>query len=292
MSSYPKILAIGHPLLSELLSGFVVVEEKIDGSQFSFGRDLDGNLFMRSRGATLLAEDPEKMFVKAIETVQSLDVRLGYTYRCEYLQKPKHNALWYGRVPNKHLIVFDIETAPAHYLNLQEKRREAERLGLEVVPWYFEGSGVLLDPANELNRESILGGPIEGIVIKAYGRYGLDGKLLVGKYVRADFKEINASEWRKANPTNKDIVRILIDRYKVPARWEKALAHLQEAGQLTNSPKDIGPLLAEIKKGLAAECEEDAKQILWEWAQGSVLRGATGGFPEWYKEKLRLHIEK
>lgn len=35
--SYPSIFAIGHRALAELLLDPVIVEEKVDGSQFSFG---------------------------------------------------------------------------------------------------------------------------------------------------------------------------------------------------------------------------------------------------------------
>ncbi len=35
--SYPKIYGLGHKAITELLSDNVMVEEKIDGSQFSFG---------------------------------------------------------------------------------------------------------------------------------------------------------------------------------------------------------------------------------------------------------------
>ena len=35
--SYPKVYAIGHAYLGALFDGEVVVTEKVDGSQFSFG---------------------------------------------------------------------------------------------------------------------------------------------------------------------------------------------------------------------------------------------------------------
>ncbi len=96
LHSYPKVYAIGHGAIAELFDGDVLVEEKIDGSQFSFGRSVDGELLMRSRGATIVpGSSDSKMFAAAIATVQSLSPNLihGWTYRCEYLAKPKHNVL-------------------------------------------------------------------------------------------------------------------------------------------------------------------------------------------------------
>ena len=37
ISSYPKIYSLGHAAILDLLDGRVIVEEKVDGSQFSFG---------------------------------------------------------------------------------------------------------------------------------------------------------------------------------------------------------------------------------------------------------------
>lgn len=85
--SYPSTFALGHRALAELFLDPVLVEEKIDGSQFSFGYFPDpdavegsGILKARSKGAQLNLVAPEKMFAKAIETVQALPLHLGWTY--------------------------------------------------------------------------------------------------------------------------------------------------------------------------------------------------------------------
>ena len=110
--SYPKIWALGHRAVRELFDGDVFVEEKVDGSQFSFGVFND-ELRCRSKGADINTQAPEKMFAKAVETAQRLgpDLLEGATYRGEYLQKPKHNTLAYDRVPEGNIIIFDINTA-------------------------------------------------------------------------------------------------------------------------------------------------------------------------------------
>lgn len=63
--SYPSSFAIGHRALKELLYDPVIVEEKVDGSQFSFGlfkNEETGALEYkcRSKGAQLNLEAPEK----------------------------------------------------------------------------------------------------------------------------------------------------------------------------------------------------------------------------------------
>ena len=138
--SYPKVYAVGHAAIRDLFTGPVVVEEKVDGSQFSFGV-IDGELQARSKNHQLVLDAPEKMFTKAIETIRELEPLLtpGWVYRCEYLQRPRHNVLPYGRVPEKHLIVYDVMIGLEDYLPPAEKRREAKRIGLECVPVLYQG---------------------------------------------------------------------------------------------------------------------------------------------------------
>jgi hypothetical protein len=80
INSYPTVYQLGHKAIKNIFDGEVVVEEKIDGSQFSFGR-IDGELICRSKGKQQLIDAPDKMFVKAIENVKSMPLHDGWIYR-------------------------------------------------------------------------------------------------------------------------------------------------------------------------------------------------------------------
>lgn len=291
--SYPSTFAIGHRGLAELLLDPVIVEEKIDGSQFSFGLFLseDGTFTdfkCRSKGAQLNVIAPEKMFTEAVAVAQSLPLHVGWTYRAEYLKKPKHNSLAYDRIPEKHLIVFDINSGHEEYLSYADKAAECARLGLECVPLVFEG--VIETPEQfraMLDCTSVLGGQkIEGVVVKNYRRFGPDKKVLIGKFVSEAFKEVHAAEWKKENPTTMDVVSALIDSVRTPARWNKAIQHLKERGTLEGSPRDIGNLIKEVQADVEKECVPEIQQRLWEYARHHILRGCARGLPEWYKDEL------
>jgi hypothetical protein len=179
ISSYPSVFALGHKAIADIFTGDVILEEKIDGSQFSFGI-IDGELQCRSKGKNLILDAPEKMFVRAIETVRSVESLLTpeYIYRGEYLEKPKHNTLAYARTPRHYIIGFDIVTAPETYLSPAEKYTEFERIGLECVPAFYSGKVDNLAMFNTfLERESILGGTkIEGVVVKNYALFTMEKK--------------------------------------------------------------------------------------------------------------------
>lgn len=287
--TYPKIYNLGHSALNELLSDPVTIEEKIDGSQFSFG-SFGGELKCRSKGQELIIEAPERMFEQAVATVKEIQPYLidGYTYRAEYLQRPKHNALAYDRIPDKHLILFDVSPGEESYLSYEEKRKEAGRLGLEIVPLVYEGMVTDAMQVLELmNKVSILGGQlIEGLVIKNYKKFGPDKKVLLGKHVSEAFKEVHKNDWKKSNPSNGDVLQLLSEQYRSKARWNKAIQHLKERGELDGTPKDIGKLLKEVQVDIKLECETEIKEQLYKWAIPHITRVAIRGLPEWYKEEL------
>jgi RNA ligase len=287
--SYPKIFNMGHPGIRELFDDEVLIEEKVDGSQFSFGL-FGGELRARSKGKEIVIDAPEKMFTKAIDTVKDLASLLqeGFTYRAEYLSKPKHNCNEYGRVPLRNLILFDIAIAEESYLSYEDKLIESSRLGLEVVPKVFQGKVENFEQFHAfLEKESILGKcKIEGLVIKNYKKFGADKKILLGKFVSEVFKEQNDANWKVINPGKADIVEVLILAAKSPVRWQKAVQHLKDRGELTSTPKDIGALMKETSLDALSELEPLIKEKLFQWAWPKVARAIVGGLPQWYKEEL------
>lgn len=289
--TYPKLYALGQRIIADIFQDEVIVEEKIDGSQFSFGI-FDGEVRCRSKGAILNLLAPEKMFILAVETVKKLAesglLTDGVTYRAEYLAKPKHNTLAYDRAPANYLIGFDVNYAHEHYLSYQEKVDVFARLGLETVPLLHSGMIDNLQVFRELlSTQSILGGQkVEGVVVKNYSKFGPDGKAMMGKFVSEEFKEVHKGDFKERNPGQNDIITQLINVYKTPARWRKSIQHLKEAGKLEGSPKDIGLLMKEVKIDVAAECKDEIKDKLYQWAWEQIGRGIISGLPEWYKEEL------
>ncbi len=290
-SSYPSIFSLGHKALERLFDGPVIVEEKIDGSQFSFGL-IDGTIRVRSKGQEFPLDAPPDMFKKACETVEKISGLLtpNWTYRSEYVSKPKHNSLTYSRPPENYLIIFDINDGHESYLPWLDKCKEAGRIGLECVPLITNDLSYSLNTEfflSLLERESILGGTkIEGFVVKNYTQFGQDKKVLMGKFVSEMFKEIHGKEWGKSNPTQGDVVSIIIEKLRTNARWEKAIQHLRETGKLQNALQDIGPLMKEVPEDILKECTDLIKDKLFGHFWPHIKRGVVHGLPEYYKEKL------
>lgn len=292
LHSYPSIFNMGHRMVLDLLKEPVYVQEKVDGSQFSFGLGEDGTVLTKSKGAVVYLETCDKLFKGAVEYVNSIKDKLspGYTYRGEVLCRPRHNALAYDRVPNHNVVLFDINTGEEQYMKYSDVAEEAKRLDLEVVPLLYTG---MVDSAEALkallDTTSFLGGQkIEGVVVKPvnYYQFGPDKKVLMGKYVSEAFKEVHGGEWRKSNPTHSDGIEQVALAYKTPARWSKSVQHLRDAGLLEDSPKDIGKLMKEVNVDVLKECEAEIKELLFKAAWPKIARIITAGLPQWYKSAL------
>lgn len=288
LPSYPKVHNVGHPMISKIFEGPVLVQEKVDGSQISFGV-IDGKLCIRSKNVDI-SDSSDGMFKPAIDAIKGTEgLPSGFIFRGEFLGKEKHNSLTYNRVPKKHICLFDLSTADGqHYSKYPAVIDAASKFGFDVVPAFYYGEVKDLEQIKDmLNKESFLGGPnIEGLVFKNYEQFGRDDKPMFGKHVSEAFKEVNKKDWKSRHPSGKDVVQKLKEAFRTEARWEKAYQHLRDDGKLESSPVDIGPLIKAVQEDIREEEEDFIKGALYKWAIGAILRSSTAGLPEWYKNKL------
>lgn len=290
--SYPKVHALGHREIADLLKGQVVVQEKYDGSQINWRWDRGGALHVKSKGGWQLGgpEDrvqPDKLFQPAIDHLLTLDPHdPELVFRGETIATPRHNTLTYSRVPAGKIVLFDVVTPgwEPHYGG-----DYAGSLGVEYAKELaveFPGEAVNPEVLDSwLKTESSLGGQlIEGVVIKNYNRFGLDGKPLMGKYVSEAFKEKHSREWKQGD--GKDAVQAIIESLNTEARFAKAVQHLFEAGELEGSPRDIGKLMVEVKRDVLDEERDWITERLVTAFMPTIARAIGRGLPEYYKQLL------
>lgn len=294
IKAFPKIFQVGTRYVQNIFEDNVIIEEKIDGSQFSFFIK-DGELICRSKGKIQEIGCPDKLFQEAIDYLKSIKSHIpqNFVFYCEYLKKPKHNTLAYNRIPKNHLILFGIHdlTKDIFIYDRYDLSVFAHKLQIEIIPTLFEGK---IKSSEELmkflEKESILGGQkIEGIVVKNYKKDLIVGgqiiPIMCAKFVSEEFKEVHQKTWKKEN-TSGGKWESFKEQYRTEARWNKAIIHLKEKGELDSSPKDIGKLMKEVQTDISEECKEEIKNFLWkQWGQ-ELLKNAVKGLPEYYKEKL------
>lgn len=294
LRSYPKVYTLGHVALEQMMNepGLPVeVTEKVDGSQFSFGL-LEGRLAFRSSGQEIFPESASKLFQPAVAQALSVRERMteGWSYRGEAFFRPKHNTLAYGRVPRGHIMLFGVDRGYQDWADAAGRAEAAEALQVEAAPVLYEGPLPSLEELRGmLDRESVLGGvKIEGIVIKQVSNVFFDkgGKALMAKLVSEEFEETHRREWRKSNPSQREGLAELAESYRTEARWRKAAQRLSERGDLAGEPRDIGPLIVEVRRDFLEEEADNVKEKLWRMFKDQMIRKVTAGLPEWYKRDL------
>lgn len=312
---YGKILTIGSAMTENALVGNIAVQEKLDGSLFGFGINEYAEMVMRSKGAMLTEDNHAQMFDEAVEFMYNggvgeklrLHVPTDTYFYCEYLQKPKHNTLKYEKTPKNHLMLFDV-LSKGKYVNRKDLVKLAEIFDIDVVPELWSGN--VLTYVREKNVKgfsspldlfkriietttSYLGGEIvEGVVVKNYDQtIMLGGQVfpLFTKYVRESFKERHEVDWKIRQPKNS--LQDYILGFKSEARWQKSVIHLREKGLLTQSPKDIGPLIKVVQEDIKEEEEQNIKNYLYKCFIEDIERKAVWGLPEWYKNELLKNLK-
>ncbi len=287
LSDYSKIHQMYHREVYRMKGHQVVVQEKIDGSQISFGSK-DGKLFVRSKNQMINLDDTEKMFAPAVDVLKTKDLPDGCVFRGEYLKTPKHNVLNYNRIPINHIIIYDIEREDGSndYFDVNAVKSIAYQNGFEAVPTFAETDFCDVNQSFInicLENISILGGPlVEGIVIKCYDLFDSRDKTLMCKFVRPEIREMISG---KRDKTRKDIIEEIGERLATPARFEKAVQHLRDSNMLVGEPKDIGVLMRELN-GDFEEHVDEIKNLLYANFRKDIIRVANRGFAEWYKKKL------
>lgn len=295
--SYPKLFTFGDRYCADILDGAVEITEKVDGSQFGFGRIGDA-VHMRSKGAPLFFDGGQSMFDAAVAFVKSIEDKLpdGYVFHGEFLAKPRHNTLAYGRVPKGHIMLFGVSLPDKTVLLYDSVLEWADALGCEPIPLIAVRDDLVgktyEDLVQLLDRESVLGkAKIEGIVLKNHAKTVMVGgqplPIMCAKLVSERFKEIHKEEWGKNNlPPIERVARALHSE----ARWTKAVQRLRDSGELTETVRDIGPLLKSINQDILTEEVESIKDELLKLFWKDISRIAIRGFPEWYKQQLAERV--
>lgn len=303
ITAFPKIFQMNDRHVTSIWDEAIEVTEKLDGSQFVFGK-VEGGFYIRSKGAMIYDRDhfvreinTSDLFYTACAHALILNDRGmipdGHVFFGETISKPRHNMLTYDSIPQNGIALFGytVNGEPQEYYLLQTA---AEALDVGIVKLLYHGPAPedvnKLDwVLNFLDEQSDLGGPnIEGVVIKAYKEYFVGGQLvpiMSAKYVSEAFKEIHRKDWSKEN-TQGGKWGVYKDQFCTKARWNKSIQHLRDEGLLVNEPKDIGILIKEINRDIIEEEQDHIKAFLWAHFSKELLRTATRGFPEFYKQKL------
>jgi len=280
MKEYGKVRTFGTCRSHRLMIGKTVrIEEKIDGSQFSFMLDGDRvRCFSRSRE---IPDENPGQFGPAVAAVRARRDAMepGWIYRGEVVTKLRHNVIPYDRTPKGFVMLWSVEKDETVF-DHNDLVWIAEQLDLETVPCLgrVESLTGLGDLEPFVEGPSVLGNHREGIVIKV-------GELRA-KIVGQKFRETAKVKGKKPKGTTADILYALGRAYAPEPRWDKALAHLRDEDKITGTPRDIGLIVREVQRDVREECGDEIRDQIFSALWPTVSKATVDGLALWYKAKL------
>lgn len=281
---YPKIYALGSVEVADILTYPVEVTEKVDGSQIGFGV-IDGELIIRSKGSLIVPQQPNNLFKNATEYIITIKDRLepDWFYYGECLQSPRHNKLKYDRVPRNNIALYGVKDDKGGFHGWEMVKSIAEGLNIDCVPILGKGCYTVEELEELLEIKSFLGGDIEGIVIAS--------PFISAKLVRQEFKEVMRKKKVKSVQGDTDkAIHEVFSAFCTQSRWDKAIQHLRESGEIVGSSKDIGLIIREIQRDVLEEEESYLKELLWSMFRRKFLSAVVEGFPKYYQERLLAQV--
>lgn len=289
---YPKVLTLGSYQTDTVLDGPVLVQEKVDGSNFRLWINPKGEVEYGSHHRQIHIGENYGMFREAVEYFESIKDKIQFFFKpgtflfMEYLAKPKHNCLKYEKIPTNFCVLFDMYTE-GKWQPFSVLQNASSILGIDTIPLLYDGE-VNIDGLKELlSTDSFLGGQkVEGVVVKNYAR-----DIMVGGHLRPLFCKLVRPEFKEAmkfgpNAKHKETLDEYMKGFCNEARWNKAIQALKEIGTYTHSPKDIGPLIVAIHADIAKEEKENIQHFLYRYYINEIMRRSTAGFADWYKDRL------
>ena len=294
MNTFPKVHNLGTKYVRDIFMEPVEITEKLDGSQFGFGI-INGELIVRSKGTIIDQDNHDNLFNEGVAYIKSIEDLLpnNMFFYGEYFKRPRHNTIAYDRIPKHHIALFGIVVLPDMFVDDYDWiQYYADLFDIEPIPLLHRGMVYSKDFLSQyMNQVSVLGGAkVEGIVVKNYQRSTVINQdymlpITCAKLVSEEFKEVHRGRW-KDEETKGGKLEQFYNQFRTPARWAKAVQHLKERGELTDTPKDIGALFKEVSIDIEAEEKEFIMEQLYLMHRKDLLKHATHGMPEWYKEQI------
>ena len=220
-----------------------IIEEKVDGSQINFWLDNNGELLVGGRRHMFDLDSPPPQVPSGR---RAFGGEPGAHPAGSYLSgrgtdptPTGHQGIRAG--PQRiHHRIFDIQREDGSFLTPVDRNLAIKNLGVEYAHCFYVGpvtAPMLTDIICE--RDSMLGGTIEGVVVKDHDDYGPNR--MMAKFVSDDFQEVHVQDWHH-QPNPNAMITTLVQMLSTDARFRKALQTMEEDEILTGTGRDIGEL--------------------------------------------------
>lgn len=242
-TQYPKIRTLGHEENKNIFADpedLIVIQEKMDGSNFRFYKSPEGKIIFGSRSTTLVEQGDhiyQKQFNRCIKYVSeklyaNIDsVPEGYIFYGENMIKHTLDYQWDNIPPFLGFDIYDIKNDC--WVSPEWVALKLTTLEIFLVPCVdvVKAADVVV-PTDDNVPESrwAAGHKVEGLVYKNYS------KGIFAKYVREEFKEKNADVFGGTPKLGEGEEAVFCLRYCTNARIDKQIFKLIDEGNKLDLP--------------------------------------------------------
>lgn len=104
--------------------------------------------------------------------------------------------------------------------------------------------------------------------------------------------QASKKEWGTKINTPEELIEMIGSQFSTEARYRKAVQHVAESESgLSNTKKDLGPLVKELDKDLLKEYREDISAALMSYFFPKIAARAREGFNEWYEQEISQSVK-
>lgn len=242
----------------------ITITEKIDGANCSIRYDAEKDCIVaQSRNNILTPENNLRNFYFYAQKLDKEKVKalLG-TDLVLYGEWLVPHAVVYPAEKQSTMYVFDVYSlSQEKYLDTKIAFIIAEKLGLPVVPTFYEGAFISYDHVKEFVGRTALGGEYgEGVVVKGYNK---SLKFVGEKFVETKHSKVKKSltpEEIEAKVKAEENVKAIVTE----ARIKKELLKMIDEGILPMNweSKDMGTIAKNLPKRIFADCIKEEPEMI------------------------------
>ena len=270
MKKYMKIVRHGKSgtHLTLETGGEIVIQEKLDGANASFRLDKDDNVVAFSRNQQLDEHNTLRGFHNFTQGLDAGNLGVQAIYFGEWLVRHK---LDYGENEQQFYLYDIYHTEAEEYLPFHLVKAEAKRLGLNLIPTFYEGRFQSMEHIQSFVGKSKLGEIGEGVVVKNTSYTDKHGNQQFTKIVSDEFAE-KAKVKKQTIRSSKDSLDEFIDTFMTDARVEKILNKLVDEDVLEEDYgiEDMGVILKNSASRIYEDIIEEELDTLLKKLKGKV----------------------
>lgn len=289
---YMDIIRLGHKSTIGVLNegDDIVIQEKIDGANASFKRE--GDIIRAfSRNTELNESNTLGGFYDWVQTLNPSKLLEGVIYFGEWLNPHKVRYPQY----EKQFFLFDLyNTYLDEYMNFNAVELEAKRLGLNLVPVFYQGKYQGFEHLQSFVGRTDLGGRLgdketgEGIVVKNINYKDKFGKQVFVKLVTDEFREVQKQKAPK-DPNFQSVELIFVNECLTKARVDKLLYKLVDEGVLGENfgIEDMGLILKHLGNRAYDDIMKEEADSLEKYEEKDIRKAIGKKLPLIVKEIIK-----